>query len=310
MSKKWLQYHRKDKCFFEFEEKIKERKSAIDKKTPIDMDHWCVTMFNSDTSGILEPCPPCTWMGHALLIVETIEEGNYFARQIDLVKNGKGDANIRCFELFQPEIKGYIKDYAKSETHRRPKEDIQRIIDRTYKDICNQKEGKPSVIFALDSGKMKESLAILSYGNYAGNLPLTSLVQQRNRMNRRALSQEQLDIYNCIYYVVNKLYLAKIKDPLVSRYVLSKMFWPTPVLYAGSKLKAIGQEVSLIASYSALFSTGPSFIGFVLAGPIGASFGLGVGCTLALRDIFSAYKADADQLQEQKSETKKEEKKI
>lgn len=78
-------YGRKDDCELAFEEKIKERKSAIDKNISIDMDHWCVTMFNSDTSNIWHACLPCSWMGHALLVVETIEEGNYFARQIDKV---------------------------------------------------------------------------------------------------------------------------------------------------------------------------------------------------------------------------------
>ncbi|VHN99716.1 hypothetical protein [Candidatus Rhabdochlamydia sp. T3358] len=140
-------YGQKDSCKFSFEEKIKERKSAIDKKTLIDMDHWCVTMFNSDTSGIWEAYLPCTWMGHALLVVETIEEGNYFARQIDLVKDQEGDANVRLFELPKHLTERYVKNYAKSETHRRPKEDIQRMIDQIWRKVCNQKEGNPSVFF-------------------------------------------------------------------------------------------------------------------------------------------------------------------
>lgn len=118
-------YGRKDACKLAFEENIQERKSVIDKNIPIDMDHWCVTMLNADTSNILDVCLPCSWMGHALLVVETIEEGNYFARQIDLMKNKEGEAHVRLFELSQLEVKIYVKNYAKAETYRRPKEDIQ-----------------------------------------------------------------------------------------------------------------------------------------------------------------------------------------
>lgn len=91
------------------------------------MDHWCVTMFNSDTSGIWEVFLPSTWAGHALLVVETIEEGNYFARQIDLVKDGEGDAKVRLFELSQHFLEDYVRTYAKSETHKKPKEDIRAL---------------------------------------------------------------------------------------------------------------------------------------------------------------------------------------
>lgn len=122
-------------------------------------------------------------------------------------------------------------------------------------------------------------------------------------MNGMALSEEQSrDFYNCIQYGISKLALAKIKDSLTPKYLLSKAFWPTPVLYTESKLskiKALVQETSLIASYATLIATVPSFLGFLIAGPIGASFGLGAGMSLGLGDVSSAYKIS--QSQEKKS---------
>lgn len=102
----------------------------------------------------------------------------------------------------------------------RPIEDLRKISN---KDICHQKAGNPNVIFALDSGKVLESLARLS--RRGEDLPLTNLVKQRTRMNSRALSEEQYrDFYNCIQYGTSKLALAKIKDSLTSKYLLSKTF--------------------------------------------------------------------------------------
>lgn len=293
-------YARGNKCEIEFTKKIQERKSAIDQKISIDMEHWCVTLFNADMSNIWQACLPCAWMGHALLVVETIEEGNDFARQIDLVKNEQGKAHVRLFELSQKMVERCKKDYAKTNTYRRPKEDIQKMIDTTYKDICRQKAGNPSVIFAFDSGKMVEGLSRLTLARREW-CTLTELAQQRIRMDRRALAQaSNTEVYNCIGYAISKCNQAKITEPFTSKYLLSATFWPTPVLYTRSKLaklKALMQEASFVSTYSAFCSIVPAALGLLTAGSFGASVGAGIGVGWGLSDAYSAYKISPEQEQ-------------
>ena len=67
-------YINNNEFMLEFKEESIEEKSAVDGKTVLDMNHWCVTLFNSENKHSM----PCSWMGHASLIIETVEKGGIF----------------------------------------------------------------------------------------------------------------------------------------------------------------------------------------------------------------------------------------
>ena len=242
-------YGLKDRCSITFEEKVEERKSVIDGNTLIDMNHWCVTMLNSDSSDVLNDiCNPCNWMGHALLIVETIEEGDYFSRQADLIKDMSSKEHygeVRLFELSKDSTRAYAEIYAKSETYRRPKEDIQGMINQIYREVTSQRNGKPMVLFQIDAGKpatlARGAFRALTEGR--GFPDLQDILRARDEIE--ILEQDNPKFYNCIQYSLRNLSLANIEAPLKKECLLSNTFLPTPVLYVGSKIKAIAQEVGL-----------------------------------------------------------------
>ncbi len=132
------------------------------------------------------------------------------------------------------------------------------MINQIFLEVTHQKNEDPLVFFKLDSGKM-EYLAKMINLNHIINLPATSdnLLFENVRENQNStifFKEQNKKIYSCIYYSLRNLSLANIQPSLQAGGVLSKAFFPTPVLYTGSKIKAIVQEASLVTSYVALYS--------------------------------------------------------
>ena len=282
----------KSTCIIEFEEKVTEEKSAIDAKILLDINNWCVTLLNTENSG---SCP-CTWMGHASLIIETIEEGGYFARSAHLTKEN-GAADIRFLEVHRENLIKWTKKVSKTETWSRPRQDIQRIINQVFLEFTSQKNGNPLIFFKMDSGKM-QNLAKMINLRHIINQPANSddlLLENINKILSKDtifLEEQKKKIYSCINYSLRNLSLANIHPPLQTGGVLSKTFFPTPVLYTGSKIKAITQEAALIASYVTLYSLPyiPSIL-FALAraNQRGVSQGIAMASGWGLADVVSAY---------------------
>ncbi|VHO05327.1 hypothetical protein [Candidatus Rhabdochlamydia sp. T3358] len=295
-------------CIVEFKEKITQEKSAVDGKTPLDMNNWCVTMFNAENSNSF----PCTWVGHASLVIETIEEGGYFSRVVHLTKEN-GIGVIKFLEASRESVKKRAKEVSKTETWSRPKEDIQKMINQVFLEVTHQKNGDPLVFFKLDSGKMLELVrrsALELHGPSNSFTPLSDAVKRRIKREDVAaapLEENYMDEYNCIEYSIRNLSIANIKVLLRSGCLLSKTCWPTPVLYTGSRVKALVQEASLITSYTTLFAGSAAFWGTLIAGRTGAGIAATLGAGFALREIFYAYKIEPPSKQE--LETKEEEKK-
>ena len=65
-------------------------------------------MFNAENSNSF----PCTWVGHASLVIETIEEGGYFSRVVHLTKEN-GTGVIKFSEIPREKVKERAKEYAK-----------------------------------------------------------------------------------------------------------------------------------------------------------------------------------------------------
>lgn len=333
-------YGFKDKCFITFEEKVEEQKSAADGKTLIDMGHWCVTMLNSDTSNVLDDfCNPCNWLGHALLIVETIEEGDYFSRKIDLIKDmssKEGGAKVRLFELSKDATETYAETYAKSETYRKPKEDIQRMMRQVWADICNQKKGKPNIFFKLDSNKMSHLMNFPHICNateenlkkkaeitvaikidrdqkawFAARMEVMETMRKKDKDNPDLLQRDQdyweeyweeywkaplgeyyQGTYNCAEYFARNFSLADIKEhPKTKNYVLSKRFFPSPVLYEGSRTKARIQELFLFSAFMTKNVGLPTLATFLIGGPTVAACALPALCFQG----FNIYNKDLEQ---------------
>lgn len=78
--------------------------------------------------------------------------------------------------------------------------------------------------------------------------------------------------------------IAGIEPPLRPGGLLSHVFFPTPVLYTGSKVKAIAQESSLVASY-VMGSVGIE----TLFSPLSTVTSMGRSAGRALMNIFFAY---------------------
>lgn len=272
-------------CFIEFKEKITEEKSAVDGKTLLDMNHWCVTLMNTNSSGSY----PCGWMGHASLVIETIEEGGYFARSAHLIKtNGKAD--VKFNEIDRESLIKWTDKVSKNDTWTRPKEDIQRMMDQIYKDVCNQKEGNPNVSFKMDSGKLLDAFSELSMQHHSNKtLKLYDIWKRRKEREKLPLQEGFEEFYNCIEYSIRNLSVANISPYLRPGFILSKIFCPTPMLYAGSLKRAMAQEVSLIASYTALHSVPLYLLGGFIGGPLGALLLGGAGSAVALTDVASAH---------------------
>lgn len=272
-------------CYVEFKEKVTEEKSAIDGKTPLDMNYWCITLMNNNSSGSY----PCGWMGHASLVIETIENGGYFARSAHLIKT-KGKADIKFNEVPREDLIKWAKKVSKNDTWTRPKEDIQRMMDRIYKDVCNQKEGNPNISFKMDSGKLLNTFRDLSLQQGSNRTLKLYDIWKRNKEREKNSSQEGLEeFYNCIEYSIRNLSVANISPYLRPGFILSKIFCPTPMLYAGSLKRAIAQEVSLIASYTALHGVPLYLLGGFIGGPLGALLLGGAGSAIALTDVAKAH---------------------
>lgn len=278
-------YIKGKKYVVKFEDKVKTEKSAVDGKTLLDMDHWCVTLLNAENSDVC----PCNWMGHSLIIVEAIEEGGYFSRRADLIQEN-GKANVRLFEIDRNRTKELSESYSKTETYSRPKKDVQRMIYHIWLDAYNQKEGKPSVFFEFDSGALTS--LVTSEAADKGKV-LWDMVQETiENDNAIPLEGMRQDVYNCIKYSLRNLSLANIKPPLRSGYVLSNTFFPTPVLYKGSRVKALLQEVSLSTLYVARSAVPFALIGLI-SGRTGAITGAKLGAIYGITNIASAYMMQA-----------------
>ncbi|MGB7128229.1 MAG: hypothetical protein WBD50_03955, partial [Candidatus Rhabdochlamydia sp.] len=274
-----------DKYAVKFEEKVKTEISAVDGKTPLDMDHWCVTLLTAENSDVC----PCNWMGHALIIVEAIEEGGYFSRRADLIQES-GKANVRFFEIDRNKTKKLSEDYSKTETYSRPKKDVQRMIYHIWLDAYNQKEGKPSVFFEFDSGALTS--LVTSEAADEGEVLLNMVQETIENDNAIPLEGMRQDVYNCIKYSLRNLSLANIKPPLRSGYVLSNTFFPTPVLYKGSRVKAILQEVSLSTLYVVRAAVPFALIGLI-SGRAGVITGAKLGAIYGITNIASAHMIQA-----------------
>lgn len=222
------------------------------------MDHWCVTMLNADSSGVIDSASPCKWLGHSLLVIETIEEGNYFARQADLI-NVDGNTVIRIFELSQFLRKKYVKDYTKAETHKRPKEDIQRMMDRIWQKRCDLKEGKPSLSFKIDGDDRPF---------------LKRFFAQNDVIKDRAenIEKDIASITNCTNFCFTSMEVGNIETS--SGYKLSNEVFKTPVLYDGFNIKAIMQEGLMITIQTGLYSGVSSILSWLAVGTIPTYWGL------------------------------------
>lgn len=281
----------KEMCHVIFEEKIKEQKSAIDRKISLDINHWSVTFFNIENS-IFSGFKSYGWMGHAVLIIETIEEGGYFARKADLIKE-KDKAYIRFFEITRNSAGKYGRSKPKTETYGRLRTDIQKIIDQIWLEVKSQENGNPLLSYKIDSGKMK-NLAKMINLQHIMNLPAPSddlLFENLKRLKEEKYENCCKD-FSCGEWGAGLLSLANIRVPLQTGSLLSKMFFPTPVLYAGSKIKAIVQETSLVTSYVALYSLPfmPAILSALARGNYrGLNQMIAITAGWALTDVINAY---------------------
>ncbi|MCL6755817.1 MAG: hypothetical protein M3A24_01395 [Candidatus Rhabdochlamydia oedothoracis] len=227
-------------CNVKFKEKIIEQKRSLDEKILLDMNHWCITLMNADNSN---ECP-CSWMGHASLIIETVEEEGYFIRSAHLIKTA-GKADIIFSEVPRKKLVDWAREVSKSQTWSRPKEHLQDMIDQIYREIIAQRNKDPLVFFRLDAGRLEELWATFVRARQE-NRPfgIEEILRQREVV-RYVMGMEGRAFYNCIEYSRRNLSLAGIEIPVPQRGLLSNIVLPTPVLYVGSRLKAVIQEVSL-----------------------------------------------------------------
>ncbi|VHO05359.1 hypothetical protein [Candidatus Rhabdochlamydia sp. T3358] len=232
-------------CYVKFKEKVIDQKSVLDEKLLLDMNHWCVTLMNADNSN---ECP-CTWMGHASLVIETVEEEGYFIRSAHLTKTSEGKADIIFSEVPRKKLIDWAEKVSKSETWTRPKENIQKMIDQIYREIIAQRNEDPMVFFRLDAGRLGELwAAFVRVLQENRPLEIEEILRQREVV-RYVMGMEgrMQAFYNCIEYSRRNLSLTEVQMPVPQRGLLSNIVLPTPVLYVGSRIKAVTQEASLAA---------------------------------------------------------------
>ncbi|MGL4539656.1 MAG: hypothetical protein ACRCU0_01585 [Candidatus Rhabdochlamydia sp.] len=282
-------YIKERRFVFEFEEKVKTGTSAVDGKTPLDMDHWCVTMLNAENSGSDDCCLPGNWMGHSLVVIETIEKGGYFSRRADLIQEN-GKANVRFFEIDRNKTKelSESKNYSKTETYSRPKEAIQEMLYQVSLEVECQKNGDSIISYKVDSGRLENLMDRLINAGFSLEAIVNERIENDNVPPLRGYNHREggwvRHTYNCTEYANRNLSIAGIEPPLRLGSLLSHVFFPTPVLYTGSKIKAIAQETSLIASY-VIGSVGVN----ALFSPLSTVTSVGRSAGRALMNIFFAY---------------------
>lgn len=283
----------KEMCHVIFEEKVKEQKSAIDGQISLDMNHWCVTFFNIENS-IFSGFKSYGWMGHAVLIIETVEEGGYFARKADLIKEGN-KAYIRFFEITRNSAAKYGRSKSKTETYSALRVDIQKIIDQIWLEVKSQENGNPLLSYKIDSGKMKNLATMINLPHIMNlSAPSDNLLFENVKKLKEEKYENCCKDFSCGEWGVGLLSLANIYVPLQTGSLLSKMFFPTPVLYAGSRIKAIAQETCMITSYVALYSLPyiPTIAGaFFSNGHRNVRQGIVMVSAWGLADVAHAYSA-------------------
>ena len=220
------------------QEETTEEISHVDGEMILDQHHGCVTLFNAADSEAL----PYTWMGHATLDIETIERGGYFARVAHLIKSKDGKRGlVKFFEINREDIERRKEKGAKTETCRRPKKDIQRMLDQIFFEVTSQRKGNPLISFSLDGSKINFRTIVL-------------LMAAPELLGKARAYRRDPTSYNCIEYAMRNLLIASIEDDSKEKYVWSKHLLPSPVQYTGSRSKAIAGEITALSLRAAVFT--------------------------------------------------------
>jgi hypothetical protein len=256
-------------------------KSALHPDATLDESNWGVTIADlGESISDVQLDSPFSWGGHAVVVIETIEDGVHHMWRGDLVGHSvKGtlcgySAEIRfgttTLDSLRNKPKRQLpKDFPRTETWIRTKSDVQKLKDQIVLEAEHSKKKEP--IYTQNGRLIK--FAPLGGSSVEGT-------------------------FNCIEWAKDGVTLANIKVPdLMS----SKYFISTPTLYTGSKAATIAKETLATLAMSAkrginlglIFGGMGLVIGGIAAGPLGCSIGGLVGNILggALATGFTVHEA-------------------
>ena len=114
--------------------------SLLDKNVFLDEDSWAVTLADLGTSEFRSSS---TWGGHAVIIIEAIENDEYHVWRGDLIEGINGLAKARFWEISTETLMAELENHPRTETYGRHRSLVQIMKNQIELEAARSTDGKP-----------------------------------------------------------------------------------------------------------------------------------------------------------------------
>ena len=193
----------------EFSLQPKWIRSKLDPTKIIDYKNWAITVINTDDM----------WPGHAVIIIESIEEGQYFMYKAHIggdIKTSGLPAKVSLVKKHLAEdISKLYGNFGKTETFSRPSCLVKLMIERIEWEKNMKRDKSPQVYFSQNP--MASPITVLVFNTFEEmerfqkEHPLSWLIHRSRSINAKKQIEINCKQDTCITWVTERLKIAEIK---------------------------------------------------------------------------------------------------